>query len=310
MPDVSMVHVDQALTNVSIQYRNSDYVADLLFPPLPVPKQSNKYFVYSKDRFRVVEDARRPGAKANEIVWSLSTDTYYAEGHALAEAIPDELKANADGALDMGADATEELTDKIYLQREILAAKKATDNTVITQHKAAAGWDAAGTPIADVEAGKTAIRLATGKTANTLLLSYPVFLKVRSNSDLINRIKYTQNVSLSNLDANALAAAFDVEKVIIGGAIKNTANEGAADAMDWVWGKNALLLYSPPGALGLKSLSLGAQFRWTFGANTGGYLVKRYRDESRTAEVVEVQMYHDVKVVAASAGYLFDGCIS
>lgn len=309
MPDVSTVHIDQALTDVSISYRNPNYVADIAFPPRPVSKQSNKYYVYSKDRFRVKDDARRPGSKANEIVWNLSTDTYFAEGHALAQAVPDELKANADGALDIYADATEELTDSIYLQKEVLAASKLTDNTVITQHKATAAWDGAGTPVADVAAGRTAIMLATGKKPNWLLLSDPVFQAVRSNSDLLNRIKYTQNVSLSNLREADLAAAFDVENVIVASAIKNTANEGAADVMDWVWGKNAVLFYAPP-ALGLKTLSLGGQFRWTFGAETGGFLVKRYREESRTADVVEVQMYHDLKVVASGAGYLFDGCIS
>ena len=79
MPDISMVHVDQALTNVSIAYQNAQFVADDVFPTIPVAKQSNKYFIYSKDRFRIVDDARRPGTRANEINWTLSTDTYFTE---------------------------------------------------------------------------------------------------------------------------------------------------------------------------------------------------------------------------------------
>ena len=84
MPDISMVHVDQALTEVSVAYRNSQYVADSIFPVVPVTKQSNKYFIYSKDNFRTLDDARRPGARANEIEWALSTDTYYCEGARLS----------------------------------------------------------------------------------------------------------------------------------------------------------------------------------------------------------------------------------
>ena len=61
MPDMSMVHVDQALTEVSVAYRNTQYVADSVFPVVPVSKQSNKYFIYSKDNFRTLDDARRPG---------------------------------------------------------------------------------------------------------------------------------------------------------------------------------------------------------------------------------------------------------
>jgi len=87
MPDISMVHVDQALTNVSIAYHNAQFIADQVFQPIPVSKQSNKYFIYSKGPLPHMDDARRPGARANEINWTLSTDTYFAEGHALAQAI-------------------------------------------------------------------------------------------------------------------------------------------------------------------------------------------------------------------------------
>mgnify|MGYP001565041486 CR=1 FL=1 len=309
MPDISVVHIDQALTDVSIAYRNLDYVADSLFPPRPVDKQSNKYLIYSKDRFRAIDDARRPGARANEIEWTLSTDTYYCEGHALAQAIPDELRANADAALDIDIDTTETLTDLIYLQREILAAAKAINTTTFSaQRKTAAAWDTSpSTPISDVEAAKVAIMLATGKMPNKLLLSYPVFQKIRNHASIIARVQFAQRALPADISSAMLAAAFDVEQVLVAKAIKNTANEAAADSMDWVWGKNAFLCYAPS-ALGLRTVSVGAQFRLNIGG--GGFVVKRYRDESRTADMVEAQLYHDLKVVAAGAGYLFDACIS
>ena len=45
MPAISQIHIDQALTNVSVMYRNQSYVADQVLPSLPVAKRSNKYFV-------------------------------------------------------------------------------------------------------------------------------------------------------------------------------------------------------------------------------------------------------------------------
>jgi len=38
--------------------------------------------------------------------------------------------------------------------------------------------------------------------------------------------------------------------------------------------------------------------------------VKRYRDESRTADVVEVQLYYDAKVVASNAAYLWTSAVA
>ena len=64
------------------------------------------------------------------------------------------------------------------------------------------------------------------------------------------------------------------------------------------------MFFKPP-TPGRRTVSIGYQFTWLFGANTGGFLVKRYRDESRTSDIVEVQLYYDAKVVAANAAYLW-----
>ncbi|MCJ7503346.1 MAG: major capsid protein [Acidobacteriia bacterium] len=306
MPDISMVHVDQALTEVSIAYRNAQFVADQIFPRIPVTKQSNKYFIYSKDSFRILDDARRPGARANEIDWTLSTDTYFCEGHALAQAIPDELRANADQAIDVDVDTTETLTDLLYLQREIVVAAKATDPTVVTQNTTLSGtsqWSdfTNSDPIKAVEDQKTTIQKQVGQVPNSLLVSYPVFVALRNHPKIIERFKYAQ---VGIIQPDHLKSAFNVDSFLIGAAVKNTANEAAAEALDYVWGKNAIL-FCKPAAPGRRTVSLGYQFTWLFGANTDGFLVKRYRDESRTADIVEVQLYYDAKVVAANAAYLW-----
>ena len=311
MPDISMVHVDQALTNVSIAYRNAQFIADQVFQPIPVSKQSNKYFIYSKDRFRIMDDARRPGARANEINWTLSTDTYFAEGHALAQAIPDELRANADQAIDVDVDTTETLTDLLYLQREIQIASVATDPTVVTQTSALAGtsqWSdfTNSDPIAAIETQKATIQKQIGQPPNALVVGYPVFLQLRQHPAIIDRFKYTQ---VGILQPDHLKSMFNVDFFLIGGAIKNLAKEGDADDFDYIWGKNALLFYKPL-APGRRTVSLGYQFTWLFGANTDGFLVKRYRDESRTADVVEVQLYYDSKVVASNAAYLWTSAVA
>ena len=44
-PTVSQVHLDRALPNVSVAYRNANYIGDLVFPSVVVQKISDKYFV-------------------------------------------------------------------------------------------------------------------------------------------------------------------------------------------------------------------------------------------------------------------------
>jgi hypothetical protein len=306
MPDISMVHVDQALTEVSIAYRNRQYVAAEIFPRIPVTKQSNKYFVYSKDNFRIFDDSRRPGARANEIDWTLSTDTYFCEGHALAQAIPDELRANADQAIDVDVETTEMLTDLLYIQSEILVASKATDPAVVTQNTTLSGtsqWSdyTNSDPLKAVEDQKPTILKQIGQVPNALLVSYPVFVALRNHPKIIERFKYSQ---VGIVQPDHLKSVFNVDYFLVGAALKNTAKEGQADSLDYIWGKHAILFYKPP-TPGRRTVSLGYQFTWLFGANTEGFLVKRYRDEGRTADVIETQLYYDAKVVAASAAYLW-----
>jgi len=108
MPSVSEVHIDAALTNLSVGYRNPAFIADLLAPVVPVRKQSDKYFIHDAERevFRQSDDRRAPGAAANEVNFSLSTDNYYADDHALTSVIPDEERENADPPIQPNIDRT------------------------------------------------------------------------------------------------------------------------------------------------------------------------------------------------------------
>jgi hypothetical protein len=325
-PDLSLVHFDRALTTLSIKRTNALHVADEVFGTIPVDKQSDKYFIYGRDDWRVEDDIRRPGAEANESDWTLSSDSYYCEGHARKQIIADELRKNADQPLDPDADTTNYLTDKINLAKESLAASVATSTSVVTQYQANSGgslWTdpVNSAPITDVVNAKAVIQPQIGQVPNRLLISYPIYLALQNNQQLIDRIKYTMAALPAEIDASLMARAFDVEKVIVAPALYVTSAPGVQEfssagvynsnfTTGYVWGKNALLFYRPP-AMGLRTVAFGGQFRWLFGMtragleSTVGWLVKRWREEKRTGDMIEVQSYYALKVVAAAAGYGF-----
>ncbi len=92
MPEVQQVHIDAALTNLSVAYRNNDYIAELIAPRVAVRKQSDRYYIYDAEResIRATEDMRAPGSLASEVDYTLRTDSYYCNDHALASAVADE----------------------------------------------------------------------------------------------------------------------------------------------------------------------------------------------------------------------------
>ncbi len=307
MADISLQYLDQPLNNISVGYRNDDYFAERLFPITPVKKQSGRYWVFGKERFRQYETIRHAKAEAREIApWGLSNSPYLCDDHSLKDAISDEERANADGT-DLEINTTEYLTDAILLDLEIrvknlvLGAGSSVPSTTLS---GTSQWSdyVNSDPIAAVETQKTVIKKAIALVPNTLLVSYPVYAVLRQHPRIIDRFKYTM---VGLLQADHLKSAFDVDNFWVAGAEFDTANEGQAPSLDFVWSKNALLAFVPD-APQKRMPALGYTFRWLFGApDLGGTLTKRYRVENRTADVIEVHRYDDIQVVASAAGLAF-----
>ena len=293
-------------------YQNNEFVAEKVFQPLPVDKQSNKYYVYGKDNLRVDDDERRPGAQSNEITWNLSTVPYFADGHGLMSYIPDESRDNADAALDLDTDETVQLTEKIFLNREaslvaqLVAGMSPTD---LSANAYAASWDKDTVdPIKVIDAAKETVILGCGKKPNVALMSRPVFRGVRNNLLVKNRVGGALNgVDSSLITKQQLATLLEVDELIVADAIKLTSAEGQTDVADYVWGKSALLFYRPPSP-GKRTVALGYQMTW----NTGrlGSLVYRGRSDKRHSDWIEVMRYYDEKIVSAGAGVMWTNAVS
>ena len=280
---------------------------------VPVRKQSDKYYICDSERetFRQSDDRRAPGTAANEVNFSLSTDSYYCEDHALTSAIPDEERENADPVIQPNIDRTEFLRAKIDLNKEIELAGMLTSTSVITQSTTLTStgqWSHADSnPITAVETAKATIMASVQEMPNTLVLPYEVYAKVRLHAAVVARVAYG---SVGTVNEQILAQIFDVERVLVPRAFKNTAAPGQTASMAYVWGKNALLCYVPPRPA-LKQVSLAYTFGWS-GApgSVDGNRVELWREERRKADVVRVQRYYDQKVIAAGAAYLWKAAVA
>ncbi len=310
MADISLQYLDQPLNNVSVGYKNDDYFGERLFPIVPVKKQSGRFWVFGKEKFRQYETIRAPKSEAREIApWTLSNNPYFCNDHSLKDAISDEERSNSDGT-DLEQNTTENLTDSILLDLELRIKSLvfgSSGPSSVGQSATLSGtsqWSdyVNSDPIAAVEAQKTTIKKAIATAPNTLLVGYPVYAVLRQHPRIIDRFKYTQ---VGILQAEHLKSAFDVDNFWVAGAEYDTANEGQSPSLDFVWGKNALLAWTPPEP-SRRIPALGYTFRWLFGApDLGGTLTKRYRVEAKTADVIEVHRYDDIQIVTAFAGYTF-----
>src|SRR5262252_5182979 len=109
-PNITQVHVDRPLTNMSVAYIQSEdaFVASKVFPMVPVDKKSDRYFVYTKDDwFRDDAQLRAPNSESAGGGYDLdNTPSYTCEVYAYHKDIDEQENANADIPLNMERDAT------------------------------------------------------------------------------------------------------------------------------------------------------------------------------------------------------------
>jgi len=319
-PTSNQVHVDAILTNISVAYmqRAENFIADKVFPVVPVDKQSDKYFTYDKnDWLRDEAQIRTDGTESVGSGYNISTATYYADVFAIHKDIGDQTRANADAPINVDREAAEFVTHRLLTRREIqfnndFMAEGVWGTTATGVASGASTgefvqWDQYTTsdPIEDIEAGKAAILGVTGLEANTLVLGYDVFRTLKHHPDLVDRIKYTSSQTITE---DMLARMFDIDRVLVSKSIKATNAEGAAGAYSFTTGKNALLCHVAE-APGLLTPSAGYTFQWTgvsqgLGATIG---TSSFRLESLRATRVEAELAFDNKVVGADLGYFWSG---
>jgi hypothetical protein len=313
MPANSTVHFDVALTNLSIAYRNGQYVAPIIAPEVLVRKQSDRYFIHDAQReaFRSTHDGRAPGAEANEVDFQLSTDTYFCDGHALQSVLPDEERLNSDTPLRPEVDRVEFLTEKIMLNHEIAAANLLTNESLVPHSDLLGGsdqWsDDSSEPLDAIEEGRAAILAATQQLPNTLVLPFAVYSQLRNHPKVVERVKYAGH---GNVGTKVLSDLLDVENVLVARAMRNTSSPGQAPVLSPVWGKDALLLYVPQRPA-LKSIAPILTFQWSDApASVRGVSVQSWREERRCSTLLRAQKYYDVKLVASGAAYLFKSAVA
>jgi len=322
-PTQSQVHVDAILTNISVAYmqRAENFIADKVFPVVPVDKQSDKYFVYDKnDWLRDEAQVRTDGTESVGSGYNIATATYYADVFAIHKDIGDQTRANADAPINVDREAAEFVTHRLLTRREIqfnndfmTTGKWASDVTGVAASPTTGQtiqWSdyTNSDPIEDIERGKAGILSVTGLEANTLVLGYDVFRSLKNHPDLVDRIKYTSSQTITE---DMLARMFDIERVLVSKSVKATNREGATGAYGFTTGKTALLAHVAPQP-GILTPSAGYTFSWTGVSQGMGLTIgtSSFRLESLRATRVEAELAFDNKVVANDLGYFWNTIVA
>jgi hypothetical protein len=306
---------------MSIAYiqRATAFVASRVFPVIPVMKQSDKFFVYTKDWwFRTGAAKRAPGTESAGGGFHIdNSPQFFCDVWSFHQDVSDQIRDNADQPLDLDRDATLYVTQNMLLRREVEFATHYLNGGVWTGSTTGGDidvstgtqWDLTGSdPMQDVDNQKQHIGSQTGYLPNTLVVSPDVHYALRNNAAVMDRIKYTQRGVVTG---DILASLFGVDNYLVAEAVVNTADEGQTGAFQYLNKNTVLLTYANP-APGILQPSGGYIFAWKglYGAGNEGTRIKTFRMEHLESDRVEGDMAFDMHLTGADLGAFFYNVVS
>lgn len=325
MPKMQDAHIDRALTNMSVAYLQeaNAFIADKVFPVVPVKRQSDVYYTYNKADF-MRDEAQVRGAASESAGGDYGVEAgnpYYCRKHAFHKDVTPEERANYDEPLDADTDATDFVSQKMLIRREMEWANKffktgvwgteITGKATSPAEGEVVQWDqATSDPIKNITGAAVAMASTTGYKPNKLVLSPYAFNALKNHEDILDRIKYTQRGIVTT---DLLATLFEVDNVYVAWGVVNSAAKGAEEDVDFIFGKHALLCYSNPRPA-LRKPSAGYIFAWTGLEGAGAYgnrIVRLPMDMlGLGVERIEGEMAFDAKQICADMGIFFKDIVA
>lgn len=282
-----------------------EFVATEILPEAPVGRQAASYPNITREQAASSADTKRQaGGGYNRVTMGAEDKTFFCEEQGLEGVADDRHRSLYANDFDFDLEITKQTARKVLLARELRVAALVMNPTTwagapLYTDVSAAPWDtAASDVIAHVAAAKEKVRAGGGGRANALILGISQFNNLLVNTKIIARFPGAPKVTEDML-RSAIGAIFGLDKIIVGKATYNSADEGQTATMTDVWGDDyAMVARVCPQGSGLVEPGLGRILRWTPEAPTE-LVVEQYRDEAKRADVFRCR--HDVDEVIHEA---------
>ncbi|WP_064257393.1 hypothetical protein [Rhodococcus sp. HS-D2] len=244
------IYIDPALTNVANAWVNSQesFIADKLFPVVPVSKPTFKVPEYGKENLELIENTTRTGLSKAK---SVSYTRKYKDGKPLAEhALSGEVTKDdyelSDDPFTPESDTTEFILERMALVDEKNLADYVTNlsNVPGTALSGASRWsNPSADPLNDI---RVALAHFPFRKPNTISLSQDSFLQLVSHPSVLDKFKWAVGGAVGLDQLKQLLGGFGITNVLIGQARANLAAEGLTEDINEIWGSDVLLAYVTP----------------------------------------------------------------
>lgn len=291
------------------------FIGTRILPLFPVTEQSAQYPVIPIESLLKMPETRRGARGAyNRGDWLFEMENYSCEEHGWEEPLDDSEVRLYQRFFDAEEIATMRAMDVILRSQEKRIADKVMDDTTLNDNDVTNEWDdpANATPRDDVKDGAKTMHDNTGVWPNVLVISKTVFDNLVVCEQVTNNIKYTTPILYESLavQRRLLAQFFDLDDILIGDAVYDSADKGQTASINSIWGtEHGLLARIATRGQDLREPCIGRTFLWQTDSPSN-VLVEQYREEQIRSSIYRARQYTDEAFVFTGAGFLLGNLTS
>lgn len=296
------------------------YIGAKAMPPLPVPNKDGQYPLIKKTSGNLLRnEAKVRGAGANyaRIQRQWESDTYSCQEYGIEAVVDDSTRENVSRFFDLESRETAWAYRQVQLAHELRVKSTLFSRATFTATTSATAYTAAnvigngvnGFDVGlDIDICKQAIQGRGENVAGlTAIMSLNTFNLIRASNKLQNRVRGTISTdSQLTLDPQSLADALQIKQILIGSAVQDTSNQGAATStITNIWTDDLIWLgtvTAPAGPSDYFAGGVGYTLFWAQDSDI--FQVESYRQEQIRSEVIRARQFTAEKVVLATAGQL------
>jgi hypothetical protein len=302
------LHVDKLISQMCLDYKPEGFIADQIMPIVSVAKQADFYSDFSRaDKLRVEDTKRSPDTEARRIEISVGSGTFFCTNYALQAPVTLEDTANADEIfIDKIINGRVELVmDKLLLDWELRVATQVLNTSNVGSSSAvSSAWNGAGAPLSDLNTAIDNVRFSNGVRPNHMVFGLEAWLSFRRDSTVRNLIFGTNNGG-GYPSTSQVSELLEIDNVLIGGAFRNTGQEGQSESLSTIWGDKVLTYYAPESP-NKERPSFAYSFRWSK-PGLPNFIAERHPFNTlRKSSSIEVGYYQDEVITGATYGFLLD----
>ena len=295
-----------------VQQANADFsklfIGDQIFP---VKGEDVKRGIYMKANLANAEllnaDAvpRASGDGYQRVNRKYDTDTFDAVEYGLESVIDDAYESEVERFMNLESTEAMLLERSLRISYEARIAAALFNSSTFTATGATVAYTAANLATIDVANDidlAKARMLKNGLIANTIVMGYDVFQRIRRSTLLQNQIfgvvprAANQRMLPGEQD---IAEALGVDKLLVGKAPRNGNNKGQTYSGSFIWGTTYVAVCNTAGGE-YQAGGVGRTIQWTKDT-TGLFTPETYRSDERRSNVLRVRQHTAEKVIDATA---------